>query len=308
MIVSKIAHVSLQVPDVKAAIDFYGNMFGLVVVESQAEGVYLGTGKSTTFELHLTQGENRLDHFAFGVRSADALEEARDRLTAAGVVVEDSRTEHEPGLERGITFALPSGHMMELVLLTDPQGFIGNTAIPLPHHQITGPVPLEHVTLACSDIRPTVEFLVEHLDWRITDSWQPTADGPWRNTWMRAGELHHDLAFLFSESDSPELHHFCFAVPSVADLVRVADGAAAQGIPLDAPVGRHVAGNNVFLYFKDPFGNRCEVNTDMARIDPAAPPRIARDSFLFDAWHQARPASLVAGSPARDGRASVLRS
>lgn len=301
VIISKIAHLSLSVTDVDAAVEFYRSMFGLSVMESGPHGVYLGTGKSTTFEVHLMQGENRLDHFAFGVLSAEALDLARQRLTAAGVTFEDSHAGRDPGLAGGIVFALPSGHIMELVLLSDPLGFIGNTAVPIEHHQVTGPIPLEHITLLASDIQPTVEFLVEVLGWRITDSWQPV-DGPWKNTWLRAGELHHDLAVLFSESDTPELHHFCFAVPSVADLVRVADAAGVRGIPLDASMGRHVAGNNVFLYFKDPFGNRCEVNTDLARIDPAAPPRISRESFLFDAWHQIRPASFAGGSPVRDAR------
>ncbi len=74
---------------------------------------------------------------------------------------------------------------------------------------------------------------------------------------------------------------------------------------VDASIGRHAAGNNVFLYFKDPFGNRLEVNTDMARIDPAAPPRILRDPVPFDVWRDGRPPALDAGSACRDARAPV---
>ncbi|MGC5617137.1 VOC family protein [Georgenia sp. Z1491] len=302
MIISKIEHISLRVPDLEVAVEFYESLFGLVEIARNENGVYLATGKSPTFDVHLTEGANRLDHFAFGVRSAEALEEARTRLSAAGVTYQDSGAINDPGLDDGIILSLPSGHVMELVLAANPRTFVPNTDAPAAHHRVTGPIPLEHITLLTSSIRPVVEFLVDTLDWRISDSWQPGEGQPWRNTWIRAGELHHDLAFLYSESETPELHHFCFAVPSVQDMVRVADALGARGIPLDASFGRHIAGNNVFLYFKDPFGNRCEVNTDMARIDPAAPPRVSRTSFPFDAWQQKRPEALVAGSPVRDGR------
>lgn len=153
------------------------------------------------------------------------------------------------------------------------------------------------------DIRANCELLLDCLGFRITDSWQPADDQPWKNTWLRAGELHHDLAFLVAAGPAPELHHFAFAVPSVSELVRVADALSALGVPLDASIGRHANGNNVFLYFKDPFGNRVEVNTDMARIDPAAPPRIVREPNAFDEWRPGRPPALSSGSPCRDAHA-----
>lgn len=307
MIISRVAHVSLRVPDVDVAIEFYSYMFGLDVLARRGERVYLASGTSASFEVELVAGGNELDHFAFGVRGVDALEEARSRLTEAGVAVEDTDAGSEPGLARGIAFALPSGHAMELVAQSSPRGFACAAEVAPAHHRVTGPLPLDHITLLAADIRASAEFLVESLHYRITDSWQPEAGAPWGNTWLRAGELHHDLALLPADGLAPELHHFCFAVPAVADLVRVADALAARGVPLDSSMGRHIAGNNVFLYFKDPFGNRCEVNTEMARIDPAAPPRISRELFAFDAWREGRPPAMAPGSPCRDARATLSR-
>lgn len=303
--ISRIAHIALGVPDTEAAIEFYSDLLGLAPLDRRGESVFLSTGTSTSFELELGPYADGLDHFAFGVRGAEALGVARARLADAGVAVAETAAADEPGLAAGITFALPSGHVMELVAQAEPRGFITSADAAPPHHRATGPAPLEHITLMTADIRATAEFLVDCLSFRITDSWQPSADEPWRNTWLRAGELHHDLALLLADGPAPELHHFCFAVPSVADLVRVADALAARGIAVDASMGRHAAGNNVFLYFKDPFGNRLEVNTDMARIDPAAPPRILRQPAPFDAWREGRPPALVAGSMCRDARAPV---
>jgi catechol 2,3-dioxygenase len=304
--ISRIAHVALGVPDTDAAIEFYGDLLGLAPIDDGGESVFLASGRSTSFELELGPYADGLDHFAFGVRGVEALDAARERLTDEGVSVEE-KVGREPGLAGGIAFALPSGHAMELVAQSEPRGFTTSAEAAPHHHRVTGPAPLDHITLMTSDVRATAEFLVDCLGFRITDSWQPSDDEPWRNTWLRAGELHHDFALLLADGQEPELHHFCFAVPSVADLVRVADALAARGMAVDASMGRHAAGNNVFLYFKDPFGNRLEVNTDMARIDPAAPPRILRQPAPFDTWREGRPPALVAGSPCRDARSSISR-
>lgn len=306
MIISRLAHVALGMPDLDAGIDFYCDIFGLAVVRRDEDRAFLASGRSSTFELELGPYEPGVDHFAFGVRGPDALAEARRRLEAAGVAVAPLPAAGEPGIGDGIVFALPTGHPMELVVESEPVGFVPVSAVPSRHHRVTGPLPIEHITLLAADIRSNCELLVEQLGFRITDSWQPGDDEPWRNTWLRAGELHHDLAMLVANVDEPEVHHFCFAVPSVADLVRVSDALAARGIVLDASMGRHVVGNNVFLYFRDPWGNRLEVNTDMARIDPAAPPRILRTPLPFDAWREGRPPAMTAGFSCRDGRAEVI--
>jgi catechol 2,3-dioxygenase len=244
---------------------------------------------------------SQLDHLAFAVRGADALAEVRERLRTGGIRMTELDVSADPGLSEGIALSLPAGHVVELVVESDPVGYVGVSAAAVQHHRGVGPVQIEHVTLLADDIRANVELAVERLGFRITESVQPR-DGPWRNTHLRAGELHHDLAFLPANTDKPELHHFCFAVASVIDLIRIADALAARGMTLDSSIGRHAGGNNIFLYFKDPFGNRVEVNTDMARINSAAPPRVLDAPVPFDAWRTGRPPAMTAGSPARDGR------
>jgi catechol 2,3-dioxygenase len=296
VIATRLAHVALTVPDPEAAARFYGEILGLAPI-GEGEAIHLAGGRTRTFELVLIPGEPGLDHFAFAVADAAALDAAREAIDTA----EPVEVESALGLTDGIAFPLPTGHVMELVLEEDPSGYVPASSAHPRHHRGVGPVAIEHVTLLADDIEANARFLTERLGFRITDSVQP-AGGPWRNTHLRAGELHHDLAMLPGSGDGPELHHFCFAVPSVADLVRLSDALAARGMALDASMGRHVAGNNVFLYFRDPFGIRLEVNTDMARIDPAAPPNVIPEPVPFDAWREGRPPALASGTRARDGR------
>lgn len=300
MIVSRLAHVALAVPDVDAATDFYAGVFGLAVAGEDPGRRFLAGGRSSTFELVLSEGPAALEHFAFSVCGAAALDEARRRLTGAGVATSD--VEPEPGVDAGLAFALPTGHAMELVVEADPVAFVMPARAGAHHHRGVGPVPIEHVTLHAYDIRANAELLVEHLGFRISESIRPAGAPRWRNTFLRAGQMHHDLGMIPTDEDRPGLHHFCFEVPSVADLVRMSDALASRGIALDASVGRHVSGSNVFLYFKDPFGIRLEVNTDMARVDAAAPPVIRDAPAPFDAWRPGRPPAMEAGSPARDER------
>lgn len=302
--ISGLSHVALGVSDHKRMLTFYGDLFGVVEVENRGEVVYLSGGTSSGFDLALGPWETGVDHFAFAVPNRAALEQAGERLAEAGAEVAALGADSEPGVEAGFSFALPSGHVAELVVESEPEVFRPTASIPAPHHRGAGPVLLEHITLNCGDVQRTAEFLIEVLGLRLTESIRP--DGStWFNAFMRARDRHHDIAFFDGgEGDVPALNHFCFAVPSVEDIVRVSDLAAGMGIALDCSLGRHVNGNNVFIYLKDPDGNRVEVNTDMAEIDLAAPPRIGTE-MEFDAWRESIPPALLTASHCRDGRARV---
>ncbi|MBS1882503.1 MAG: VOC family protein [Actinobacteria bacterium] len=298
--ITRLSHVALAVADEARMLDFYGHLFGVVEVGRRGDTTYLSGGTKGAFDLSFGPGEAGVDHFAFAVTGAEALEQAGARLAAAGVAVSEDAASEEPGIERSIGFALPSGHAVELVVESDPQVFRPTASIPTRHHQGAGPVPLEHVTLNCGDVALTAEFLIEVLGLRLSESIRPDGSA-WFNAFLRAGHRHHDVAFFAEEEDVPGLNHLCFAVPAVEDLVRVADLAAGMGIVLDCSMGRHVNGNNVFIYFKDPDGNRVEVNTDMAEIDPAAPPRIGTE-MEFDVWRESIPPAMLSASPCRDAR------
>ena len=300
MIVSRLAHLAFSVPDVELASDFYRSIFGLTMLDEGSDYRYLTSGMSRTFELALRKGEPAMDHFAFSVCGTEALVAARDRLKEAGVAC--SEVGDAPGLAGGLSFTLPTGHVMQLVVESDPAAFTVTSAPGGEHRSGVGPVPIEHITLHAYDIRGNVGLLTRALGLRMSESIQPPDAPRWGNTFLRAGQMHHDLGMIVNPQDRPGLHHFCFEVPSVVDLVRVSDALPGWGIPLDASIGRHISGNNVFIYFKDPFGARLEVNTGMARVDAAAMPVVRDRPTPFDAWREGRPPAMTAGSPALDAR------
>jgi catechol 2,3-dioxygenase len=299
--VARLAHVAIGSDGFDELDAFYAEMFGVVEVARSGELRFLSGGRGFAYDVVLGPWPAGMDHFAFAVASRESLDEARARLDGAGVEFEPVDLEHEHGIVEGIRFVLPSGHVMELVLPIAGEAFQPRSRVPEIHHRGIGPVALEHVTMTCGDVQRTAEFLSEHLDFRLSESIQP-APGEWFNAFIRCRDRHHDLAFFDSPAgDVPGLDHFAFAVPSVEELVRAADLLAGYGVALDSSIGRHVSGNNVFIYFKDASGVRHEVNTDIAEIDPVAPSRIGRES-VFDAWRTGIPPALFSYSRCRDGR------
>jgi catechol 2,3-dioxygenase len=299
--ISRLAHVALGTEGGADLETFFAELFGVVEVGRRGELRFLATGRGFGYDIVLGPWPAGMDHFAFAVADPGSLTEARERLSAAGVEIEPVDLEQEHGIAEGIRFVLPSGHVMELVLPADTEVYQPNPLIDQRHHRGIGPVFLEHVTMTCGDVERTANFLIENLDIRLSETVQPQP-GEWFNAFLRSGDRHHDLAFFDSpDGDVPGLNHFCLAVPSVQEIVRVADLLSARGMALDSSMGRHISGNNVFVYFKDPSGTRIEVNTDMAEIDPSAPPRVMIESN-FDAWRPGIPPALLASSRCRDGR------
>jgi catechol 2,3-dioxygenase len=298
--ISRLAHVALGADGAQDS--FYEELFGLAPVRERDGLRFMSTGRGFGYDVVLGPWPAGMDHFAFAVADAGSLAEARARLDGAGVEVEPVDLSQEHAIAEGIRFVLPSGHVMELVLPERTEVYQPRPLVPAPHHRGIGPVFLEHVTMTCGDVQQTAEFLIEHLGIRLSETVQP-APGEWFNAFLRSGDRHHDLAFFDSpDGDRPGLNHFCLAVPSVEQIVKVADLLSARGVALDSSIGRHISGNNVFVYFKDPSGVRIEVNTDMAEIDPSAPPRVMTES-RFDAWRSGIPPALLSSSPCRDGRA-----
>lgn len=302
MRISRLAHVALGTDGVSDLHSFYSDLFGVVEVEQRDKLRFLATGLGFGYDILLGPWPPGMDHFAFAVADAASLQEARERLSLAGVEAEPVDLNQEHAIADGIRFVLPSGHVMELVLPDGGEVFQPRPLVAPAHHRGIGPVFLEHVTMTCGDVERTANFLMDQLDISLSETVQPKP-GEWFNAFLRAGNRHHDLSFFDSPdgNDVPGLNHFCLAVPSVQEVVRLADLLAARGIALDSSMGRHINGNNVFVYFKDPSETRVEVNTDMAEIDPAAPPRVMTES-RFDAWRAGMPPALISSSRCRDGR------
>ena len=304
MHIGKVAHVALGTGGNGGLPLFYAELFGLVQVADHAGVSYWSAGTGAGYDVAFGPWPDGLDHLALHAADAETLAEARRRLETAGVEVAAVDPAEEHAVADGIRCTLPSGHVLELVLAAGAEVYRPVPLLPHAQHGGIGPVVLEHVTMTCGDVERTATFLIDVLGLRLTESVRPEP-GTWFNAFLRTRDRHHDLAFFAGDDgDVPGLNHVCFAVPTMERIVAACDLLVERGVFLDSSLGRHLAGNNVFVYFKDPAGNRIEVNTQMAEIDASAPPRILPE-MRFDAWRPGIPPTMLSSSPCRDGRRAV---
>ena len=310
--VGGLAHVALGAEQhVERTVHFYAELLGLAEVARRESTVFLSGGRSSSYDLAIGPGPAGMDHFAFEVADAGALGEVRTGLSNAGVEVADLDLDHEPGIASGCALVLPSGHRMELVVPEHPGVFRGTPTVDPRNAKGAGPVALEHLTIDCPGVETVGRFLIDRLGFRATEVSAPPSGG-WFLAFMRTRDLHHDLG-LFSNwaFDGPGFNHVGFTVAGAGDLVRAADAAYRLGHALHYPIGRHLVGDNVFVYLLDPAGNRLEIGTPLTGVEIAAPTRwfdASADSEWrgFDAWNAGDiPEHVRRAGPCFDARARV---
>jgi catechol 2,3-dioxygenase len=296
MSVGRLAHVELRVGELEPAIEFYGRLLGLVEVDRAGSTVYLSGRSRPGWDLALSLGGQGLDHFAFTVESEEDLEAAESALRGADLIVELLPEDDHSGARAGIRFTIPSGHVMERVVLANPVVYLGGTRMVAPGLGGIGPVPLDHITLMTSELDEVVEFLTTVLGFRCTELLRGD-DGAHFGAFLRTRDQHHDLALFRSAPEAgPLINHVAFRIGSIDDIRRASDIAAEHGWQLDCSPGRHVAGNNLFLYIRDPSGNRTELSGDLAQIEVGAPTRVlTSEHHRFDMWGQPRSDNVEAG-------------
>lgn len=310
--VGGLAHVSLGAGErLEETVRFYEELLGVAEVAQHGPVAFLSSGRSSSYDLAIGPGPPGMDHFAFELSGEEALEELRTGLIDAGVPVDDLNLDEEYAIAAGCALVLPSGHRMELVVPERPRVFRGTPTVEDRHAKGVGPVALEHLTIDCPDVESTGRFLIERLGFRATEVSAPPAGG-WFLAFMRARDLHHDLG-LFSNwaFDGPGFNHVGFTVAAAGDLVRAADAAYRLGHALQYPIGRHLVGDNVFVYLLDPAGNRVEIGTPLTGVEVAADTRwfdASADSEWrgFDAWNAGPiPEDVRRAGPCVDARIRV---
>jgi catechol 2,3-dioxygenase len=292
----RLAHVQLRVHELDAAVAFYGRLLGLVEVDRAGSTVYLSGRSRPGWDLVLSQGGQGLDHFAFVAESEQDLEAAESAVRAAGSLVEPLPEDDHSGARAGIRFTIPSGHVMELVVLGDPVVYLGGTRMVPAGLGGIGPLLLDHITLMTSELDEVVEFLTSVLSFRCTELLRGD-DGVHFGAFLRTRDQHHDLALFRSAPEAgPLINHVAFRIGSIDDIRRACDIASEHGWQLDCSPGRHVAGNNLFLYIRDPSGNRTELSGDLAQIEIGAQTRVLTSKeHRFDMWGQPRSDTVESG-------------
>lgn len=83
--------------------------------------------------------------------------------------------------------------------------------------------------------------------------------------WLRCSPVHH--TFAYTRAPAPRVHHIAIELPDRVALIDACDRLASLGHTVEYGPGRHLAGGNLFLYFRDRYGVRYELFCELRRIE-----------------------------------------
>lgn len=271
--VTKLAHVGLRAQNLSAQAEFYNDRWGLERVDEYGGELFFRADGPDhhVLTLHAAAAPG-LHHIAFEVASAADLDQAVDELGARGLAIVTPPTAGlEPGVGRLLRFRDPEGHLVELVhgvdAVADPYG-----------ERDVKPIGLNHVVLECADRHAQEAFYRDALGFKLTDQL-----GDFMN-FYRCNANHHSLAFLGVHGGVPGLNHAAFEMRDRDAWLRAVFYAGERGVPRLWGPGRHLAGNNLFSYYRDPEGNTVEYTAELELITTAdyVPPK--REPPIPNVW------------------------
>jgi catechol 2,3-dioxygenase len=260
----RLAHIEVRVRDLGAARAFYADALGFVVAESDPGHLYLrGSEDFETWSLTLTEAvEPGLGHLALRVADPDELDRLERVHRDLGLSVRRVPDGIEPGQGPALRVRGPDGSPLEFVHELEQVTVTGESGVRLPMRRshLTGGLPprrIDHVNLRVPDLAGSLDYWQGTLGFSMSEGVE--RDGAIFAAWLRRKAGTHDVALL--GGPEPALHHFAFSLTESADVLRAADLLADAGYArsIEWGPGRHGVTNALFLYVRDPDGNRLEL-------------------------------------------------
>ena len=240
--------------------------------------------------LVIVPGEHdRLASAGWECPDAAALQDVRDRLSAAGVVYREAKDEElvDRQVVEMIVFSDPSGHVLEAFHGVALQH--RRIVSPYGHRFVTEEQGLGHVVLTTDDDRAALEFYRDVLGFKLRDSMRLPPQAVGRNEgdevpWLRflgCNPRHHSLAFL-PIPNSTGIVHLMVEVENSDDVGLCLDRALRRKVPMSATLGRHVNDKMLSFYMKTPGGFDVEFGCEGLQVDNDD--WVARESTAVSLW------------------------
>ena len=271
--VLRAAHAELFVRDLTRARAFYVDLLGFVETASDNDHLYLRCLEEREHHsLILCQKpQTGAGHIAFRVASPDDLESLA-RLAQQQDLPHRWVIDEEQGQGRALRLQDPMGLPIEFYCEMDKEPRMLQEY----HlHSAVQMMRLDHFNCQIPDVATAARWYQQMLGFRTieyTVKETPHGDELWAS-WMARKQTVHDLALM--NGPGPRLHHVAFWLPDAMAVLRACDVLAGAGYHhnIERGPGRHGLSNALFVYVRDPDGNRLELYAnDYLTADPDAEP------------------------------------
>jgi 2,3-dihydroxy-p-cumate/2,3-dihydroxybenzoate 3,4-dioxygenase len=262
----RLGYLALNVTDLKVSRDFYVEMVGLELIETGNPDVVFLRCSDQHHDLMLTQGKQPgLKRVAWEMENGRALAAVREHMNEIGIETLPVAASEAAtlGLEQAFRMTEPTtGLAFEFFLPA-----LKNNVVFQPTH--TKIARLGHVVINSTDRDKTEKFMLDHLNFRVSDRIGPVV------TFMRAfpNPFHHSFAVTGGAQSG--LNHVNFMVTDLDDVGKASNRAKSRGTPIVYGIGKHPPSESIFLYFLCPDGMTVEFSFGMEEF-PEESPREAR--------------------------------
>ena len=282
----RVDHVSVRVPDLEQGVAWYSTILGLVEIERRHGRVYLGGPVSGRYAIALTEGGTGMEYVSFAVNGADALQRLGALIDRHEVETIDSSNDARTGTLSAFRLKLPAGHVMELAV---HQANGHDTRVRRPATPGALNLDVSHVQLRTGDVTDSANFL-SSIGFYVTDYVKMRDRDGFFAIFTRVNEFHHQIA-LFAGNTG--FHHVALETDQALDVMKLGDHLLLHRVAAEYGPGRHVPGRGVFMYIRDPWGNRVEVSSPIIMVGFDAPPRELTQPipFIVNMWGPQPPES-----------------
>ncbi len=307
-------HIVFRATDLGRARAFYVDLLGFVETAADRNALYLrGLEETEHHSLVLARAAAPgVSHIAFKVATADDLEQIQAGCRDAGLPWRWVSEGEEQGQGRALRVEDPAGLPVEFyaAMAAAPRLLQRFDVYRGPHI-----MRVDHFNCQVPDVAPLVDWYKGTWGFRCSE-YTETDDTPPRlwAAWLHRKTNVHDIALM--TGIGPRVHHAGFWLPETINVIRACDILAAAGFQaaIERGPGRHGISNALFLYLRDPDGNRIELFTgDYLTTDVDRPPLrwSINDPRRQTFWGHAAPASWFdEASPVesiQDGRLQPTR-
>jgi catechol 2,3-dioxygenase-like lactoylglutathione lyase family enzyme len=281
----RVDHVSIRVPDLEQAVAWYTTILGLVEIERRHGRVYLCGPVSGRYAIALTEGGTGMEYVSFAVNGPDALQRLGALIDKQDVAATDSSKDTRTGTRSALRLKLPAGHVMELAV-HQPENDAARQRKPAAPGTFN--IDVSHVQLRTGDVTDSANFL-SRIGFYVTDYVKMRDRDSFFAIFTRINEFHHQIA-LFAGNTG--FHHVALETDAM-DVMRLGDHLLLHGVAAEYGPGRHVPGKGVFMYIRDPWGNRVEISSPIEMVGLDAAPRELTQPipFIVNMWGPQPPES-----------------
>ncbi len=267
--VLRAAHVEFRVTDLGAARHFYVDLLGFVETARDGDALYLrGLEEREHHSLVLRRAESPgVPHLAYRVAEPDDLDRLAARFAELGLPCRWLAPGEEVAQGRALRARDPAGLPIEFYHAMEPaERLLQRFDLYRGAHVLR----IDHFNCQVPRVRPAFDFYTRELGFRLTEYTETEEPEPrlWAAWLHRKGSV-HDLALM--NGKWPRVHHVGYWLPDALAVLRACDilAGAGQERAIERGPGRHGISNALFLYLRDPDGNRIELYAnDYLTIDP----------------------------------------